>query len=56
MKKFICMLLAAVLICALCPGVTCAEAGGKEPGVTVYFPNWNIYSINWVIFIPNKFT
>ena len=44
MKQFICVLLAAVMIPALCAGSVCAEAAKEEPGVTVYFPNWNIYS------------
>ena len=44
MKRYICILLTAVLICVLCVGGACAEETGKEPGVTVYFPNWNIYS------------
>jgi len=42
MKRILCMLLTAALIGALC--AACAEPVGKEPGVTVYFPNWNIYS------------
>ena len=44
MKRFICVLLAAVMFLALCAGCVCAEAAKEEPGVTVYFPNWNIYS------------
>ena len=44
MKRFFCMLLAVVLALALLPGTVCAEAGKEGPVVTVYFPNWNIYS------------
>ena len=44
MKRFICMLLIAALTFALLPGIVCAETIKEEPGVTVYFPNWNIYS------------
>ena len=40
MKKFICVLLAAILVFAMIPA--CAETVKEEPGVTVYFPNWNI--------------
>ena len=44
MKRFICMLLIAALTFGLFPGIVCAETIKEEPGVTVYFPNWNIYS------------
>ena len=44
MKRFICMLLIAALTFALLPGIVCAETIKEESGVTVYFPNWNIYS------------
>ena len=44
MKKIICMLLTAVMACALFMGGAGAETAREEPGVTVYFPNWNIYS------------
>ena len=44
MKRFICVLLTAVLFPALCAGSVCAETAKEEPGLTVYFPNWNIYS------------
>ena len=44
MKRFICVLLTAFLSAALCAGCVCAETTKEEPGVTVYFPNWNIYS------------
>ncbi len=44
MKRLVCVMLAAALVCLLCPGCACAEAVRKGPGVTVYFPNWNIYS------------
>ena len=43
MKKLICVLLTAALFSALILGA-CAETKKEEPGVTVYFPNWNIYS------------
>ena len=44
MKRFICVLLTAVMLLALCADCVCAETAKEEPGVTVYFPNWNIYS------------
>ncbi|MBR5960636.1 MAG: hypothetical protein IKZ98_06535, partial [Clostridia bacterium] len=44
MKKLLCVLLTAALLCALFLGGACAETKKEEPGVTVYFPNWNIYS------------
>jgi len=44
MKKFICMFLAAALTLVLLTGSILAETSKEEPGVTVYFPNWNIYS------------
>ena len=44
MKKLFCVLLAAILVCPLFSVGVFAEAVKEEPGVTVYFPNWNIYS------------
>ena len=44
MKRVICIFLTAVMACALFLGGACAETTKEEPGVTVYFPNWNIYS------------
>ncbi len=44
MKRVICIFLTAVLACALFLGGAGAETTKEEPGVTVYFPNWNIYS------------
>ncbi len=44
MKRFICVLLTAVMFLALCAGSVCAGETKEAPGVTVYFPNWNIYS------------
>ena len=44
MKRVICIFLTAMLACALFLGGACAETTKEEPGVTVYFPNWNIYS------------
>ena len=44
MKKFICMLLTVALTFMLFTGSILAETIKEEPGVTVYFPNWNIYS------------
>ena len=42
MKRVICIFLTAVLACALFLGGACAETTKEDPGVTVYFPNWNI--------------
>ncbi len=44
MKKLLCVLLSAVLSFTLLLGSACAESEREEPGVTIYFPNWNIYS------------
>ena len=44
MKRLLCVLLCAVLSFILFPGSAFTEAEKEEPGVTVYFPNWNIYS------------
>ena len=44
MKKIICGILTAILTLALLAGSVFAETNREEPGVTVYFPNWNIYS------------
>ena len=44
MKKLICVLLTLSLTLALFLGAAAAETAKKGPGVTVYFPNWNIYS------------
>ena len=44
MKRVISVFLTAVLACALLLGGAAAETTKEEPGVTVYFPNWNIYS------------
>ena len=44
MKRVISVFLTAVLACALLLGGAYAETTKEEPGVTVYFPNWNIYS------------
>ena len=44
MKMVVCVLLTALLICALFPKGARAEGTGRVSGVTVYFPNWNIYS------------
>ncbi len=35
---------AVLLILCLFLGSALAEPAGEEPGVTVYFPNWNVYS------------
>ena len=44
MKKTICALLTAILALSLFSGGVFAETTKEEPGVTVYFPNWNIYA------------
>ena len=44
MRRMIGILAAAWLACALCAAGACAETGKEGPGITVYFPNWNIYS------------
>ena len=44
MKRLISMLLIPVLAMALFLNAAPAESSKEEPGVTVYFPNWNIYS------------
>ena len=44
MKKLVCVLLSVVLSFTLLLSSACAESEREEPGVTVYFPNWNIYS------------
>ena len=44
MKKIICGILTAILTLTLLAGGVFAETNREEPGVTVYFPNWNIYS------------
>ncbi len=43
MKKLIAVFLTAVLAFAML-GTVHAETAKEGPGVTVYFPNWNIYS------------
>ena len=42
MKKLICVLLTLSLTLALFLGASAAETAKKGPGVTVYFPNWNL--------------
>ncbi len=44
MKKLLCVLLTAALVFIFSLNVAFAELPKEEPGVTVYFPNWNIYS------------
>ena len=44
MIKRICVLLSLVLVFSLLLGAAPAESAKEGPGVTVYFPNWNIYS------------
>ena len=44
MKKLICMFLTVALTFTLFTGSIFAEETKEDPGVTVYFPNWNIYS------------
>lgn len=44
MKKLICLLLTVVLVFTFFLSAASAEPTKEEPGVTVYFPNWNIYS------------
>lgn len=44
MKKLLCVLLTAVLVFTLFLSAAFAGSQKEEPGVTVYFPNWNIYS------------
>ena len=44
MKRILGMLLTVVLTFALLLGAAPAETAKEGPGVTVYFPNWNIYS------------
>ena len=44
MKKLLCMLLTAALVFTFFLSAAFAESPKEEPGVTVYFPNWNIYS------------
>ncbi len=44
MKKLLCALLAAALVFTFSLNAAFAEPPKEEPGVTVYFPNWNIYS------------
>ena len=44
MKKVICLLLTAALVFTFFLNAASAEPAKEEPGVTVYFPNWNIYS------------
>ena len=44
MKKLLCALLSLVLFCSFSLSAAVAETAKEEPGVTVYFPNWNIYS------------
>ena len=44
MKRLVSMLLVSALVLLLAPGAAPAETSKEEPGVTVYFPNWNIYS------------
>lgn len=44
MKKLLCVLLTAALVFTFFLSAAVAESPKEEPGVTVYFPNWNIYS------------
>ena len=44
MKRLVCTLLSVVLVCTFFLNVAAAEPAKEEPGMTVYFPNWNIYS------------
>ena len=44
MKKLLCVLLTAALVFTFSLNAAFAELSKAEPGVTVYFPNWNIYS------------
>ena len=44
MKKFICLLLSVALFFTFFLNAAVAETEKEAPGVTVYFPNWNIYS------------
>ena len=44
MKRILGMLLTVALTFALLLGAAPAETAKEGPGVTVYFPNWNIYS------------
>ena len=44
MKKLLCVLLTAALVFTFFLSAAFAESRKEEPGVTVYFPNWNIYS------------
>ena len=44
MKKTVSVFLCAVLALTLFAGAAPAEPAKEGPGVTVYFPNWNIYS------------
>ena len=44
MKKLLCVLLTAALVFTFSLNAAFAEPPKEEPGVTVYFPNWNIYS------------
>ena len=44
MKKLLCVILAAALVFTFFLNSAFAEPPKEEPGVTVYFPNWNIYS------------
>ena len=44
MKKLLCLFLTAALVCTFFLSAAFAELPKEEPGVTVYFPNWNIYS------------
>ena len=46
MKRMISVLLISVLAMTLFPGTAPAETPKGGSGVTVYFPNWNIYSDN----------
>ena len=44
MKKLLCVLLTAALVFTFSLNAAFDELPKEEPGVTVYFPNWNIYS------------